>query len=171
VPYIDPTALTLVRNDRTLSVQTPFWSVTHDLDRGGAPVAIRFVHAGDDNVLAEPVSTRVDRQTDTRSKAMVQIEESPGTIDVTFEGSLRDEEDASPIGFRTIYRYSPYWVRREVQLTLPDGTRAARVSPLSATFDGRFTHWSGAHDPRTKPARAERVLGPHYDQEDGEVPG
>ncbi|MBI4025291.1 MAG: hypothetical protein HY360_09950 [Verrucomicrobia bacterium] len=157
MPYVDPKSLTLERHGRRLIVRNPFWSVTHDLDHGGAPVDIRFVRGTTGNILRAPIATRVDGRADAdESRSAVQVKRLADGFELRFTNRLA----------RAVYRYTPYWIRREVRLNIAAG----RVTPLVTRFDDRFTHWGAAHDPATKPGRLQSLLGPHYDQVDGTVP-
>jgi hypothetical protein len=146
MPYADPKSLKLERSENRLTVRSPFWSVTHDLERGGAIADIRFVHGLPGNILREPISSSLPE-----SRTAVRVKHLPDGFELRFANA--------------VYRYTPYWIRREVRLP-----RGRRVTPLRAAFDDRFTHWGAAHDPATKPGRVQHILGPHYDQDDGAVP-
>jgi len=166
MPYLDPRSLTLERNARRLTVRSPFWSVSHDLDRGGTPVDIRFVHGDEGNILRQPLSAHVDLGSDVSCPATsVRTRRLDDGSELTFSGSMADSGS-----FRTAYRYTPYFIRRELTLNFPAGARPRRVTPISARFDGRFTHWGAAHDPQTKPGRVASVMGAHYDQDDAAIP-
>lgn len=43
-----------------LVLSTPYYSVTHDLKRGGAIVEIRYTHGSASNLLMEPIAASVD---------------------------------------------------------------------------------------------------------------
>ena len=45
-------------------IGSPFWRVTHDLDRGGAITDIRFLHGCEGNALTAPITTRVNVASD-----------------------------------------------------------------------------------------------------------
>jgi len=139
MPYAAAQSLTLDRTSDRLIVRSPFWSVTHDLDHGGAPADIRFVHGLPCNILREPISTSMNE-----SRTALRVRNLPDGFELRFANA--------------VYRYTPYWIRREAP------------GALCVSLDDRFTHWGAAHNPQTKPGRAEKILGPHYDQDDGVVP-
>jgi hypothetical protein len=161
MPFVGASSFSADRRGRNVIVRSPFWSVTHDLDRGGAPVAIRFAHGGDGNILTRPLHTRVDEWSDVdESVAAPRLVRTPDGIRLTFRGRR----------FSCLYDYTPYWIRREMRVRVPSGAKLRDIRALAATFDDPFTHWSASHDPRTKSGRAARLLGPHYDGDDGEIP-
>ena len=58
MPYVDAASLVVERIGRRWTVRSPFWTVTHDLNRGGTPVDIRFLHGREGNVLTAPLCCR-----------------------------------------------------------------------------------------------------------------
>src|ERR1051325_523644 len=107
MPYVDPKSLKIERNGPRLTVRSSFWSVTHDLDRGGAPVDIRFVHGAPGNILREPIATRVDGRSDAdESRVTVRVAPLSDGLELSLGNRFA----------RTKYRYTPYWIRREAQL-------------------------------------------------------
>ncbi len=166
MPYVDPKTIEYRKQDRRVIVSTPFWSVVHDLDRGGAPVDLRFAHGREGNVLKRPLASIVDNWSDDANSAMlISTRRVPDGLKIVF----KNVPGKSRIHFQAIYHYTPYYIRREIHLEFPKKFRARHLNPLFGVFDKRFTHWSAAHDPLTKKGRAEKIIGPHYDQDDGEI--
>lgn len=172
MPYRSSQDLTIERSSNNIKITSPFWSLVHDVNRGGALTNLRFANGKLGEILVEPFGIILDDLSDLSSRdTKVSITESKNGIELLFEGFLNNSVGRpSPVSFGTRYSYTPYFMRREVRLKLPAACKAKRLSPLSVRLVSALTHWSAAHDTVTKPGRAERILGPHYEQEDGEVP-
>lgn len=172
MPYLNSEDLTIERSCDNIIIKSPFWSVRHDIDRGGALADLTFTNGKVGNILVEPFSIVLDHLSDLASRqTQFSIGENKDGIELLFDGPLCDSQGrTSDVLFQTRYFYSPYFVRREVRLKLPSGIRARLLCPLGVKLSSALTHWSAAHDPITKRGRAERILGPHYEQDDGEVP-
>jgi hypothetical protein len=121
MPWIDPKSLTLELQGRTCLVCAPFWSVTHDLDRGGTPVELRFAHGPAGNVLREPLAARVDRWSETDGSArLISARKNADGIELIF----RSASKVPGLAFQTTYHYTPYQLRRELRLSFPRGFQA-----------------------------------------------
>jgi hypothetical protein len=162
MPYVNASEIRLDRRDNLLIVRSPFWTVTHDLARGGAVVDIRFAHGREGNILRSPMATFVDGLSDLACPdAKATHRRRPDGVELVVEGALADKNGkASSARFKTTYIYTPYSIRREIALRLPAGTKAKTVSPLCLSLDDRFTHYSAGLDPHSQSVSYESGLGP-----------
>lgn len=145
MPFMNASSLRWQQHGKIIRVHSPFWSVTHDLSQGGAPTGIEFEHGLPGNLLVEPFRTEVDGLSDVRcpDARLLVARWAPEGVRLVFRGYLGPARGRVPkIRFKTSYVYTPYWMRREVQLDFPRGISAKRMSPLAATFDQRMTHWN-----------------------------
>ncbi len=130
MPYADPKSLSLERAGNRLTVRSPFWSVTHDLDRGGVPADIRFVHGLPGNILREPIAPATGR-------TPVRIGRQADGVELRFTHAT--------------YRYTPYWVRWEGRRVTSWHARFDnRFTHWGAAHDpetkpGRIHHLFGPH--------------------------
>jgi hypothetical protein len=92
MPYLDPKLLELERDGGLLTVRSPFWSVTHNLDRGGAVTGIHFAHGQPGNVLRAPFGP-------VRERTGVRVQRFSDGFALRFA--------------RASYRFTPYWIRLE----------------------------------------------------------
>lgn len=135
-----PQEYTVQRDDAAgqLTLSTPYYTVQHDLKRGGAIASIRLTHGRATNLLVQPVAARITDETGAGftdlndPQARVSHRREGAKEIVTVESRLRDEpgRDAN-VSLRTVfeYRWGYVKVRREFRAG-SDAVRVREVCPL-----------------------------------------
>jgi hypothetical protein len=130
-----------VRRDDTsglLTLSTPYYTVQHDLKRGGAISSIRLTHGRATNLLAQPLATRIQnengvRLTDLRAANALVSHRREGLNEVvTVECRLADDQGhASGIQVKTRFEYHWGFIKIHKEFASPPGDfRAREVCPL-----------------------------------------
>jgi len=127
-----------VRADR-LTLATPYYTVQHDLKRGGAITTIRLTHGRASNLLAGPITTQIRAEdgtfyTDVRdTKASVSHRRHGLTEVVTIEARLvADTGEAADIRVRTVLEYRWGHIKVHREYLVQDGSRRVQeVCPFS----------------------------------------
>jgi hypothetical protein len=146
-----------------LVLSTPYYSVTHDLKRGGAIVQIRYTYGTVSNLLVEPLGTPVELAakklphhltkqeepppptvlTDLHdSSPVVSVTKSGKRQTVTVEAALRTSQ-AQDLGVRTRTTYEYRWgfIKIHKEFIFPaEGIRTARLTLLSTVLHPTLTH-------------------------------
>lgn len=122
-----------------LHLSTPYYTVTHDLKRGGAISEIRLTNGRATNLLVQPLATRIETENGTRftdlpdDKARVTHRQDGLTEIVTVESRLLDEQGrASDVSVRTVFAY--HWGYLKIHrkfLSPPAGVRVREVCPVT----------------------------------------
>jgi hypothetical protein len=134
-----------VRRDQTsglLTLSTPYYTVQHDLKRGGAIATIRLTHGQARNLLMQPIGSRIrDEQgmvfTDLKDPAAeVSHKRNKLTEIVTVNCRLADEQGrASNIRLKTVFEYHWGYIKIHKEFAFPMGPfRAREVCPLTTVL-------------------------------------
>ncbi len=139
-----PREYSVQRDDATgrLTLSTPYYTVQHDLKRGGAIAVIRITHGRATNLLVQPVATRIQNEegavfTDLKdSNPRVSLRKDGLTEVVTVECRLLDDKQrAAGIEAKTVFEYHWGYIKIRKELT---GTvspfRAREVCPLAVVL-------------------------------------
>jgi len=157
-PRTTPQAYRVERNDAsgTLTLRTPYYTVEHDLKRGGAVARIALAHGKAANLLVRPLQTRVVDQTGAvlsdlyDSKASVTHRREGLREIVTVESALKGGNGRAS-GFRVKstleYRWGYLKIRKEV--LAPAGAGVREVCPLSTVLAPSLSHY-GYREGRTE---------------------
>jgi Domain of unknown function (DUF6259) len=122
-----------------LTLSTPYYTVQHDLKRGGAIAGVRLTHGSSTNLLVQPITTRIQHEggtvfTDLRdTSARVSHRKDGLTEIVTVACRLLDDKGrASDIQVRTVFEYHWGYIKIRREFTSPAGSiRAREVCPFS----------------------------------------
>jgi len=127
---------------RLLTLSTPYYTVQHDLKRGGAIASIRLTHGTATNLLVRPFETRIQDASgviasDLNEPAPRVTTRREGLNElVTVESTLRDAA-GKPSGVRvkTVYEYRWGYVKVQKQLTFRGkDLRAKEICPVSTVL-------------------------------------
>jgi len=121
-----------------LVLTTPFYTVRHDLQQGGAICQITLTHGKATNLLMAPIETRVrtDRDAvfaDVHDRAPRVTHRREGTTEiVTVDGFLADEKGRpSDVRTRTVFEYHWGYIKVRKELTSSGGAvRARELTPF-----------------------------------------
>ena len=164
--------VTIVRNQGFILVQTQFWTVRHDLSRGGLADEIRVLHGTGGNLVAGPSGAVVDSWRESmENQPRVRIGREEGRSVVEFRGILRDAGGSKgPVHFLHRYLYSEYSVRNELTLWGDQGIRARKLTACGFSLCGCLDEyvWGTTDYARFKP-RGYNTLGPHCEDLPGQV--
>jgi hypothetical protein len=145
-----------------LILSTPYYSVVHDLKRGGAITSISYAHGQASNLLVNPLATSIElaakkppspgRLSDLHdSSPAVSVGKQGKWEVVTSEARLRttNGQDAG-VQTKTTYEYRWGYIKIHKEFIFPEQpVRTARLTVLSATLHPSLTHFghrSGAFD-------------------------
>jgi hypothetical protein len=131
-----------VQRDETagiLALRTPFYTVEHDLRKGGAIARIRLQHGKAANLLVRPLETRVRDESgavlsDLKDSAPKVAHKRAGLNEiVTVECALVDEQGrASGLRVKSSFEYRWGYVRIHKEFLVPaGGFRVREVCPFS----------------------------------------
>lgn len=143
-PSTWPQAYTVQRDKAAgwLTLSTPYYTVRHDLKKGGGIASIRLTHGSVSNLLVQPFETRVQDQSgrfysDLMDPAPRIATRHYGLNEwVTVEGDLLDLRGrASGIRAKTVYEYRWGYVKIHKELTFRDRSiRIKDLCPVSAVL-------------------------------------
>ena len=155
-----------VRSDRAaqlLALSTKYYTVEHDLKRGGAIQLIRLTHGRAANLLLQPIETRVVDQagtvfSDLNDRAPQVHHSTEGLTEVVaVESRLKDQNGREARGLRLKTRFEYHWgyikVRKEIVSAEPS-FRAQEVCPFSTLLSASLTDYGyreGATEPEGAP--------------------
>ena len=126
-----------------LTLSTPYYTVQHDLKRGGAIASIRLTHGTATNLLVRPFETRIQDcvgryllPTSTEPAPRVTTRREALTEFVTVESTLRDAQGKpSGVQVRTVYEYRWGYVKIHKQLTFRrKGFQVKDICPVSTVL-------------------------------------
>lgn len=157
-----------VRRDEAagrLALRTAYYTVEHDLRRGGAIARIQLTHGRAPNLLIEPVGLLVRDAAgkvwtdlnDTRARLSQRHE--AGAEWVVVEARLVDDQGRpSPWSVKTSYEYRWGYLKVRRELVGPAGGLPVReVCPFSAVLAPSLTHYG------YRPGVTEQDGGPAFD--------
>jgi len=141
-----------VRRDEAagvLSLRTPFYTVEHDLKKGGAISRITLTHGKAANLLLAPLETRVRNES---GAALTDLKDSTPTIThrraglnelVTVESALVDPQgNASGLRVKSTFEYRWGYVKIHKEFVVPGaGFRARELCPVSTTLAASLTDY------------------------------
>ena len=92
------TNLKVKRQGKTVAVESSYWLVVHDANRGGCISDIRILYGSNENLLASPMQAIIDNRQESLEKQPAIYVQQNGRqlLTVTFSGCLKDsvtEED------------------------------------------------------------------------------
>jgi Domain of unknown function (DUF6259) len=134
-----------VRRDQAaglLILSTPYYTVQHDLKRGGAISSIRLTHGTATNLLVRPFETRIQ---DAAGKVYSDLADPRPHVTfrqkdlnelVTVESELRDAQgNEGGVRVKAVYQYRWGYVKVHKEIALHGkGFRAQDVCPVSAVL-------------------------------------
>ncbi len=146
-----------------LALSTPYYSVTHDLKRGGAISQIHYTHGAVSNLLMEPVAASVNLAAKKApehftkqeggpppavlsdlhdSSPSVTVTKSGKVQTVTVEAALRTSQGQEMgVRARTSYEYRWGYIKIHKEFLFPsEGVRAAGLTVLSTVLHSTLTH-------------------------------
>lgn len=139
-----PQAYSVQRNKAAglLTLSTPYYTVQHDMKRGGAISSIRLMHGKAANLLVLPLETRVQ---DAAGNLYSELTDSAPRVTtrrdglnefVTVESDLRDPQGrASDIRIKTAYEYRWGYVKVHKELTFRGkNPQVKSICPFSAVL-------------------------------------
>jgi hypothetical protein len=123
----------------SLTLSTPYYTVQHDLKRGGAIASIHLTHGRASNLLVLPFETRVQDAAGklysdlTKPASRVTTRQDGSNEWVSVESELRDAEGKpSGVRVRTDYEYRWGYVKIHKDLTFPGKDfRVRDICPVS----------------------------------------
>ncbi|MHB8897717.1 MAG: DUF6259 domain-containing protein [Thermoguttaceae bacterium] len=142
-PRTWPQAYSVDRNEATgiLSLRTPYYTVEHDLRKGGAVTRIALTHGKAANLLARPLETRV---TDAAGSVLTDLKDPSPKVSVRADGLKQfvsvesalksDDGQASTIRLTTTIEYRWGYIKIRRQFTAPAATRVREVCPVATVL-------------------------------------
>jgi hypothetical protein len=144
-----PQPYTVERNEAAgiLSLSTPYYTIEHDLRRGGAISRVSLTHGRAANLLVRPLATRVR---DENGAVLTDLGEAGPKVGyrraglneiVTADSALTDTKGRAS-GFRvmTTYEYRWGYVRIHKEFLIPAGeARLRELCPLSSVLSPSLT--------------------------------
>jgi hypothetical protein len=163
LPSTWPQAYSVERNQAagSLTLSTPYYTVQHDLNKGGAIASIRLTHGKASNLLIQPFETRVR---DAAGKLYSDLAEPSPRVTfrqkglnefVTVEGELRDAQGKQGgVRVKTVYEYRWGYVKIHKELAFRGKDfRAQEISPVSTILAPSLSAY-GYRDGLTEPEGA-----------------
>jgi hypothetical protein len=136
-----PQAYTVARDEDSgiLALSTPYYTVEHDLKKGGAITRIALTHGRAANLVVQPIETRVQDETgavlsDLRDSAPKVTQRREGLNEiVTVDCSLVDKQShASGLRVKTTFAYHWGYVKIRKEFVIPaGGMRVRELCPFS----------------------------------------
>ncbi len=158
----------IVRGQGFILAQTQYWSVRHDLARGGLIDEIRVLNGTGANLVAGPGGAVVDSWREAmENRPRVRIGAEAGRRVIEFGGSLRDNNGSKgPIRFLHRYLYSEYSIRNELTLWSDRGIRARKLTACWFSVCNRLDEyaWGSADFVKFKPPIYDTFGPVHFDQ-------
>jgi len=141
-----------VKQDDTsgiIALSTPYYTVEHDVKRGGAITKIKYTHGKVANLLAQPIKTSIQNEAgitfeDINVSNPHILCKKNGIIEiVTIECNLVDRNaQDSGVKVRTIYEYHWGYIRIHKEFYFPtDSIRIKNLSVLSTVLDPRLSDY------------------------------
>lgn len=136
-------------NTGTLVLSTAYYTVEHDLRKGGAIARIQLTHGRAKNLLVEPMHAYVRSEDETvytdlaEDKPMLKHQRNGLNEIVTIESRLVSHDGhVSDVKLKTVYEYRWGYVKihREF-ITTNVSFRVREVSPFSTTLAPSLTHY------------------------------
>ncbi|MBN2272146.1 MAG: hypothetical protein JXN61_16145 [Sedimentisphaerales bacterium] len=139
-----PQEYSIQRDDSAgiLTLSTPYYTVQHDLKKGGAISKIGYTHGRLDNLLVEPMTTSVRDENGTILRDIgdhdprVGYAKNGNTVTVTVDCNLVDNNGVSGATVRTIYEYRWGYIKIRKEFYFPAGSvRIKNLNVLSTVLD------------------------------------
>jgi hypothetical protein len=162
----DETTITVRQTDSYLYVESAFWSVRHDLRRGGCVDEIRILYGSSANLLTAPSAATLDGHAESaETSPRVEVTQADGNVTIAMAGRLGDAAR-----YIHTYRYSPWSIKHTLRLEPDRPLIVKRFSATCLSFADPVTHYSwGTSDYAKARPRYMHIVGPHYDDIFGEV--
>ncbi len=145
LPGCWPQEYTVERDDMSgvVTLSTPYWTIQHNLKKGGAITKIKYTYGKADNLLIEPIKTSVQNKSGiifddvSDSSAHISHTKTGKTEIVTIECCLVDKSGRdSGIKVKTIYQYHWGYIKIHKEFYFPaDSIQIKNLSVLSTIFD------------------------------------
>lgn len=145
---------------RKLTLSTPYYSITHDLQKGGVISEIRLAYGKKTNLLRQPVGLNIGLEHGTiltdlndRAPAVSHLRKEK-TVVVTVEAKLLDRAGSTKTGspgpiVRTTYDHRWGYVRIQRQLLRGEDLPVREVTPLYTVLHPDLSHY-GYRDGKTE---------------------
>jgi hypothetical protein len=179
LPAWCPQPYTITRDERQgkLILSTPYYTVEHDLKKGGAITKIGYTFGKAENLLLQPLAASVQvrgdepagqmRGNERRQKVFTDVADSSASVStaktgkgelVTTQGRLLNP-DGGDSGMVTSTSYTYRWgyikIHKEIHFP-PQGLKIRRLSVLSTLLHPSFTHYG--YNPNPAEAFSSEVL-------------
>ena len=137
-PGCCPQEYCIQRDDKSgiLTLSTPYYTVQHNLKKGGAISKIGYTHGRLDNLLVEPITTSVQDENDIVFRDLGDRDpratyvKNGNTATVTIDCNLVDKDNRVPgATVRAIYEYRWGYIKIHKEFHFP--VNAARIKNLS----------------------------------------
>ncbi len=133
----------------TLVLSTPYYTVSHDLRRGGVISRIALTHGKAPNLLRAPIETRIRDENGVPlsdlhdAAARVSHRREGATERVSVEGFLGDAQGrASNVRVRTVYEYRWGYIKVRKELSVPeDSMRARELTPFLTVLASNLSEY------------------------------
>jgi hypothetical protein len=150
-PSTWPQAYSVARDEGSgiLALSTPYYTVEHDLTKGGAITRIALKHGRAANLIVRPIETRVQDETgavmtDLRDSAPKVTHRREGMNEiVTVDCSLVDQQGvASGVRLKTTFTYRWGYVKIHKEFLIPAGrVRVRELCPFSTILAPSLSHY------------------------------
>jgi len=140
---------TVERNEKTITLSTAYYTIEHNLKKGGAISRITLTHGKADNLLAAPVKTSVQNAAGdifddlNNAEAVVSYRKDGKTEIITVECGLTDKtSNASGIKTKTIYEYHWGYIKIHKEFYFPpQSVKIKTLNVLSTVFDKNLSEF------------------------------
>jgi len=139
-----PQEYSIQRDDNAgiLTLSTPYYTIQHNLKRGGVISKISYTHGRLDNLLVEPITTSIRDGNDIvltdladREPRVVQVKNRK-TATVTVECNLVGDNRISGLKIKTMYEYRWGYIKIRKEFYFPaDSARIKNLNVLSTVLD------------------------------------
>ena len=150
-PVCWPQEYSIQRDDKSgiLTLSTPYYTVQHNLKKGGAISKIGYTHGRLDNLLVEPITTSVQDENDIVFRDLsdhdprVMYVKNDNTATVTIDCNLVDNNNLiSGAAVRTIYEYRWGYIKIHKEFYFPaNSVRIKNLSVLSTVVDSSLSDY------------------------------
>lgn len=139
-----PQEYSILQDDKSgfLTLSTPYYTVQHNLRKGGAISKIGYTHGRLDNLLVEPITTSVQDENGIVLRDLsdhdprVAYAKNGKTATVTIDCNLVDNNGVSGATVRTIYEYRWGYIKIHKEFYFPaNSVRVKNLSILSTVLD------------------------------------
>ncbi len=149
LPGCWPQRYTIQQDDkaRILTLSTPYYTVQHDLKKGGAISKIGYTHGRLDNLLIEPIATSIQYEKGIALNDLgdhepkVVYAKNGNNVTVTVECTLGGDRIPG-VGVKTVYEYRWGYIKIHRELHFPaDSEKIKSLSILSTVLDSSLSDY------------------------------